>query len=186
MFNPRHPSLNGTRQLLRWKMAIVKQLTLFSVVCLLMNFTEYRMRRLPRKLGRFLRLPMRVPRKSRTQSFKFLTPNLKSSRWVMTSHLIHSMGSSIIIIAKLNLGEKIEDAKVVRKILRSYQRAFVQRSQLQKRAKIWMRSRSKNSLDLSKHMSLDCLSTSRANHLLSKPSTREWMTPLKKMMWRRR
>ena len=70
-----------------------------------------------------------------------------------------------IIIAKLNLGEKIEDAKVVRKILRSL---------------------SKNSLDLSKHMSLDCLPTSRANHLLSKPSTREWMTPLKKMMWRRR
>ena len=124
MFNPRHPSLNGTRQLLRWKMAIVKQLTLFSVVCLLMNFTEYRMRRLPRKLGRFLRLPMRVPRKSRTQSFKFLTPNLKSSRWVMTSHLIHSMGSSIIIIAKLNLGEKIEDAKVVRKILRSLSESF--------------------------------------------------------------
>ena len=40
---------------------------------------------------------------------------------------------------KLNLGEKIEDAKVVRKILRSL---------------------SKNSLDLSKHMSLDYLPTS--------------------------
>ena len=42
----------------------------------------------------------------------------------MTSHLIHSMGSSIIIIAKLNLGEKIEDAKVVRKILRSLSESF--------------------------------------------------------------
>ena len=34
------------------------------------------------------------------------------------------MGSSIIIIAKLNLGEKIEDAKVVRKILRSLSESF--------------------------------------------------------------
>ena len=33
-----------------------------------------------------------------------------------------------IVIAKLNLGEKIEDAKVVRKILRSLPKASVQRS----------------------------------------------------------
>ena len=35
-----------------------------------------------------------------------------------------------IVIAKLNLGEKIEDSKVVRKILRSLQRVSEQKSQL--------------------------------------------------------
>ena len=35
-----------------------------------------------------------------------------------------------IVIAKLNLEEKIQDAKVVRKILRSLPKNFLQRSQL--------------------------------------------------------
>ena len=91
-----------------------------------------------------------------------------------------------IVIAKLNLGEKIEDAKVVRKILRSLLKSF--------RAKVTAIEESKDLDEIKiqeligslQHMSLDCLPTSRANHLLSKPSPREWMTPPKKMMWRRR
>ena len=71
-----------------------------------------------------------------------------------------------IIIAKLNLREKIEDAKKVRKILRSLSESF--------------------HVKVSKHMSWDYLVTRRANLLLSKPSLREWTTPSKKMMWRRR
>ena len=71
-----------------------------------------------------------------------------------------------IVIAKLNLGEKIEDAKKVRKILRSLPESF--------------------HVKVSKHMSWDCLLTRQANFLLLKPSPREWMTPPKKMMWRRR
>ena len=64
-----------------------------------------------------------------------------------------------IIIAKLNLGEK-KDAKVVRKILRSLPKSFRAKVTATEEVKIWMRSRSKNSLDLSKHMSLDYLPTS--------------------------
>ena len=52
-----------------------------------------------------------------------------------------------IVIAKLNLGEKIEDTKVV---------------------KTWMRSRFKSLLVLFKLMSSACLLTSLANRLLSK------------------
>ena len=44
-----------------------------------------------------------------------------------------------IVIAKLNLGEKIKDAKVVRKILRSLPESFRLRSQPLRRVKIWMR-----------------------------------------------
>ena len=63
---------------------------------------------------------MRVPRKSKTRSSKCLPPDLKSSRWVTMSLSIHSMESSM----KFNLREKIEDAKVVRKILRSLSESF--------------------------------------------------------------
>ena len=83
LLNPQQPSPNGTRRLLHWQMQTVGLLMLYSVVCLLMNFMGYRMWRQPRKLKRFLRLPMRVPRKSRTQSSKCLPPDLKSLRWVM-------------------------------------------------------------------------------------------------------
>ena len=92
-----------------------------------------------------------------------------------------------IVIAKLNLGENIEDSKVVRKILRSLPESFRAKViAIEERVKTWMISKSKNLLDLSKNMSWDCLFINRANHLLLKPSLREWTTPLKRMMWRRR
>ena len=49
-----------------------------------------------------------------------------------------------IVIAKLNLGEKIEDSEVVRKILRSLPESFRAKSQLYKRVKTWIRSKSKS------------------------------------------
>ena len=58
-----------------------------------------------------------------------------------------------IVIAKLNLGEKIEDAKVVRKILRPLPESFQAKVTAIEKVKIWMRSKSNSSLDLSKHMS---------------------------------
>ena len=56
---------------------------------------------------------MRVTRKSRTRSFKCLPPDLKNLRSI-----------NEIVIAKLNLREKIEDSKVVREILRSLPESF--------------------------------------------------------------
>ena len=48
-----------------------------------------------RRLGRSLKRPMRVPRKSRTRSFKCLPPNLKNIRWEMMGLSILSLDSSI-------------------------------------------------------------------------------------------
>ena len=44
-----------------------------------------------------------------------------------------------IVIAKLNLGEKIEDAKVVRKILRSLLESFRAKVIVIEERRIWMR-----------------------------------------------
>ena len=55
-----------------------------------------------------------------------------------------------IVIVKHNLEEKIEDAKVVRKILRSLPESFRAKITAIEESNIWIRSRSKNSLDLSK------------------------------------
>ena len=49
-----------------------------------------------------------------------------------------------VVIGKFNLGEKTEDSKIVRKILRSLQRASVQRLQQLKRARTLMISKFKN------------------------------------------
>ena len=49
-----------------------------------------------------------------------------------------------MVIGKFNLGEKTEDSKIVRKILRSLQRASVQRLQQLKRARTLMISKSKS------------------------------------------
>ena len=49
-----------------------------------------------------------------------------------------------MVIGKFNLGEKTEDSKIVRKILRSLQRASVQRLQQLKRARTLMISKFKN------------------------------------------
>ena len=70
-----------------------------------------------------MRLPMKVPRKSRTQNSKCLPPNLKSS---IDDESFNSFYGKLneIVIAKLNLGEKIEDAKVVRKFLRFLPESF--------------------------------------------------------------
>ena len=69
-----------------------------------------------------------------------------------------------IVIAKLNLREKIEDAKVVRKILRS----------LSEREKTLMRLKFKNSLGLNKLMSYLYHHKGRATLLLSRQSMSDW------------
>ena len=72
--------------------------------------------RQPRKLGRFLRLPMMVPRKSRTQ-LQMLTTQFEEFKMSDDESFDSFYGKlNEIVIAKLNLREKIEDAKVVRKI----------------------------------------------------------------------
>ena len=65
-----------------------------------------------------MRLPVRVPRKLRTQISKCLPlEELKMGDDESFDSFYGKLNE--IVIAKLNLGEKIEDAKVVRKILRS-------------------------------------------------------------------
>ena len=81
--------------------------------------------RQPRKPRKFWRLPRRIPRKSRTRSSKCLPPDLRSSRWGDDESFDSFYGKlNEVVIAKLNLREKIEDAKVVRKILRSLPKSF--------------------------------------------------------------
>ena len=74
-----------------------------------------------------------------------------------------------IVIAKLNLGEKIEDAKVARRILRSLPESFRAKITVIEESKDLDEIKIKNSLDLSKHMSWDCLLTRRANLFPLKP-----------------
>ena len=71
-----------------------------------------------------------------------------------------------VVIGKFNLGEKIEDSKIVRKFYDHYQRAFVQRLLPLKRARTLMRSKFKNLLAYFKPMSYLYHHKGRANHLL--------------------
>ena len=71
-----------------------------------------------------------------------------------------------VVIGKFNLGEKTEDSKIVRKILRSLQSASVQRSLPLKRAKTLMRLKFKNSSVLFKPMSYLYHHKGRANLML--------------------
>ena len=76
-------------------------------------------------LGRFLRLPMRVPRKLRTRSSKILTTRFEELKMGDDESFDSFYGKlNEIVIAKLNLREMIEDAKVVRKILSSLPKSF--------------------------------------------------------------
>ena len=71
-----------------------------------------------------------------------------------------------VVIGKFNLGEKTEDSKIVRKILRSLQSASMQRSLPLKRAKTLMRLKFKNSSVLFKPMSYLYHHKGRANLML--------------------
>ena len=67
---------------------------------------------------------MRVPRKSRTRSSK-LTTQFEELKMGDDESFDSFYGKlNEIVIAKLNLKEKIQDAKVVRKILRSLPESF--------------------------------------------------------------
>ena len=86
-----------------------------------------------------------------------------------------------IVIAKLNLREKIEDSKVVRKILRSLPESF--------RAKVTAIEESKDLDEIKIQELIGSLQTyelglpsHKSNLLLLKPSPREWMTPPKRIM----
>ena len=86
-----------------------------------------------------------------------------------------------IVIAKLNLGKKIEDSKVVRKILRSLLESF--------RAKVTAIEESKDLDEIKIQELIGSLQTyelglpfHKSNLLLLKPSPREWTTPPKRMM----
>ena len=87
-----------------------------------------------------MRQPTKVPRRSRPPSFKC---SLLGSRKLKMSD-DESFDSfyrrlNEIVIAKLNLGEKIEDAKVVRKILRSLLESFRAKVIVIEERRIWMR-----------------------------------------------
>ena len=73
-----------------------------------------------------------------------------------------------IVIAKLNLGEKIEDAKVVRKILRSLPESFWAKLTAIKESKDLDEIKIQELIGSLQPLSSDCLLTSPANHLLSK------------------
>ena len=78
-----------------------------------------------------------------------------------------------VVIEKFNLGEKMEDSKIVRKILCSFSKNFLQRSLSLKRAKTLMRLKFKNSSVLFKPMSYLYHLKGRANPLLSRQSMRD-------------
>ena len=73
-----------------------------------------------------------------------------------------------IVIAKLNLGEKIEDAKVVRKILRSLPKSFWAKLTAIEESKYLDEIKIQEFIGSLQPMSSDCLLISPANHLLSK------------------
>ena len=90
-----------------------------------------------------------------------------------------------IVIAKLNLSEKIEDAKVVRKILRSLPESFRAKATAIEESKDLDEIKIQELIGSRQRMSLGCLLISRVNLLLLKPSPKEWMIPLKKMEWKK-
>ena len=68
---------------------------------------------------------MRVPRKLRTRSSKILTTRFEELKMGDDESFDSFYGKlNEIVIAKLNLREMIEDAKVVRKILSSLPKSF--------------------------------------------------------------
>ena len=71
-----------------------------------------------------------------------------------------------VVIDKFNLGEKTEDSKVVRKILRSLPESFRAKVTTIEESKDLMKSKSKSLLVLSKRMSFHYQIKERANHLL--------------------
>ena len=79
-------------------------------------------------------------KKVKDTKFQMLTTRFKEVK-MSDDELFDSFYGRLnkIVIAKLNLGEKIKDAKVVRKILRSLPESFRLRSQPLRRVKIWMR-----------------------------------------------
>ena len=90
-----------------------------------------------------------------------------------------------VVIGKFNLGEKTEDSKIVRKILRSLPESF--------RAKVTAIDESKSLDEIKIRELIGSLQTYElglpshkpSKFLLLKPSLREWTTLPKRMMWRR-
>ena len=91
-----------------------------------------------------------------------------------------------VIVSKFNLGEKTEDSKIVRKILRSLSKSF--------RAKVTVIEESKDLDDIkvqelvgslqSYEMSLPNPNNGRVNLLLLRPLMRRWKTMThRKKMW---
>ena len=74
-----------------------------------------------------------------------------------------------IVIANLNLGKKIEDAKVVRKILRSLLETFWAKVTAVEESKDLDEIKIQELIGSLQTMSSNCLLTSLANHLLTKP-----------------
>ena len=80
-----------------------------------------------------------------------------------------------VVFGKFNLGEKTEDSKIVRKILRSLPESFRAKvTPSSKRAKTLMRLKFKNSSILFKLMSYLYHHKGRANFFPSKQSMRDW------------
>ena len=161
-----HPKSNGIRLHLLWQTLRAKLLMLFFLVFLLMNSTGYL---------------MWIPLKRRGPSWDHLrrnqegqghqTSNAHYSIWGSEDESFDSFYIRLneIVIAKLNPREKIKDAKVVRKVLRSLLESF--------RAKVTAIEESKDLDEIKIQELVGSLQTyelgypltSPANHLLSKP-----------------
>ena len=90
-----------------------------------------------------------------------------------------------VVIGKFNLGEKIEDSKVVRKILRSLPESFQAKATAIEESKDLDEIKIQELIGSLQTYELGLLLINRVNLLLLKPSPREWTTLPKRMMWRR-
>ena len=91
-----------------------------------------------------------------------------------------------VVIGKFNLGEKIEDSKVVRKILRSLPESFQAKATAIEESKDLDEIKIQELIGSLQTYELGLLLINRVNLLLLKPSPREWTTLPKRMMWRRK
>ena len=116
----------------------------------------------------------KVTKKMKDTKFQILTTCFKEPKMSEDRSFDSFYGKlNEVVIGKFNLGEKMEDSKIVRKIPCSFSKSFLQRSLSLKRAKTLMRLKFKNSSVLFKPIIYLYYLKGRANPLLLRQSMRD-------------
>ena len=124
------------------------------------------MLQLPRRRGKFLETTYEGTKKVKDTKLQMLTTCFEELKMSEDESFDSFYGKlNEVVIEKFNLGEKTEDSKIVRKILRS-RRASVQKLLPLKRARTLMTSKLKNLLAHFRPISFLYHHKGRANHLL--------------------